>query len=212
MSTRTLASQLKDATRELHQVAERAGGMSALLRGQVDRAQYCLLLRNFHVLYAALEAALDRHATLSLVAPVRMPVLYRTAALASDLRMLHGAGWNELPVAAAMRSYVGRVEEIARTQPPLLAAHAYVRYMGDLSGGQILRDVVRRALDLQDDAGTAFYTFAGGADGREIRERFRAALDALPLDDALAQEIVAEACDAFARHVVLFEELHRPPG
>jgi heme oxygenase len=212
LSARTLTSRLKDATRELHRDAENAGGMSALLRGHVDRAQYCLLLRNLHALYEALEAALDRHAALALVAPVRVPGLYRTAALAADLRALHGAGWIELPVAAAMRSYVARLEEIARTQPPLLAAHAYVRYMGDLSGGQILRDVVRRALDLQDGAGMAFYTFAGGEDGRVIKERYRAALDALPVDDALAQEIVVEARDAFARHVELFEELHRPPA
>jgi heme oxygenase len=212
VSTLSLSSRLKDATRELHQVAEHAGGMSALLRGRVDRAQYCLLLRNLHALYEALEAALDRNATMPLVAPVRVPVLYRTAVLAADLRVLHGVGWNDLPVAAAMRSYAARLEEVSRTRPPLLAAHAYVRYMGDLSGGQILRDVVRRALDLQDGAGIAFYTFAGAGDGRKIKEGFRAALDALPLDDALAQEIVAEARDAFARHVVLFEELHRPPG
>jgi heme oxygenase len=212
VSTRTLTSRLKDATRELHQVAERAGGMSALLRGRFDRAQYCLLLRNLHALYAALEAALDRHATLPQVAPVRVPVLYRTAALAADLRDLHGAGWSTLPVAVAMASYVAHLEDVARTRPPLLAAHAYVRYMGDLSGGQILRDVVRRALDLRDGAGTAFYTFTGSGDGREIKERFRAALDGMPVDDALAQEIVGEARDAFSRHVVLFEELHRPPG
>ena len=211
MSTGSLTSRLKDATRELHQVAEHAGGMSALLRGRVDRAQYCLLLRNLHALYAALEAALDRHAAMPQVAPLRVPVLYRTAALAADLRELHGDDWNELPVAAAMQSYVARLEQIARAQPPLLAAHAYVRYMGDLSGGQILRDVVRRALDLQDGAGIAFYTFAGG-DGREIKEGFRAALDALPVDEVIAQAIVAEARDAFARHVALFEELHRPPG
>jgi heme oxygenase len=211
VNTQALTSRLKSATRELHQLAERAGGMSALLRGDVDRAQYCLMLRNLHSLYAALEAALDRHAALPLIAPVRVPVLYRTAALAADLCTLHGAGWHELPVAPAMRSYVARVDEVARVQPPLLAAHAYVRYLGDLSGGQILRDVVRRALELSDGAGTAFYAFAGG-DCRKLKDAFRAALDALPVDDALAQEIVAEACDAFARHVALFEELHRPPG
>ena len=212
MSTRPLSSRLKDATRELHRDAENAGGMSALLRGRVDRAQYCLLLRNLHALYLALEAALDRHAAMPLVAPVRVPVLYRTVALAADLRDLHGAGWNALPLTAAMGSYVARLEEVARTQPPLLAAHAYVRYMGDLSGGQILRDVIRRALGLHDGAGLAFYTFAGGGDSRELKDGFREGLDAMPLDDALAQEIVAEAREAFARHVVLFEELHRPPG
>ena len=212
MSALSLSSKLKDATRELHRATENTGAMSTLLRGQVDRAHYCVLLRNLHALYGALEAALDRHATAPQVAPVRMPVLFRTAALGADLRVLHGPGWSELAVAAAMRSYVARLDEVARTQPPLLAAHAYVRYMGDLSGGQILRDIVGRALGLPDGAGIAFYTFAGGGDGRNLKDRFREGLDALPVDEAVARAIVAEARDAFARHVALFEELHRPPG
>ena len=212
MSALSLSSRLKEATRELHRLAENSGGMGALLRGRVERAPYCLLLRNLHALYAALEDALDRHAALPQVAPVRMPVLYRTAALAADLRTLHGPCWDELTVAAAMQSYVARLAEVARTRPPLLAAHAYVRYMGDLSGGRILRDVIARTLALQDGAGIAFYTFADAGDGRELKERFREGMDALPVDDALAQAIVAEARAAFARHVELFEELHRPPG
>ena len=108
-----------------------------------------------------------------------------------------------------MHSYVARLDHLSRTRPPLLAAHAYVRYMGDLSGGQILREVVRRGLRLTDGAGTAFYTFAGDADAEAIKRAFRAALDALPVDDDLAQDIVAEARDSFALHIRLFEELDR---
>jgi heme oxygenase len=205
----TLTARLKDATRELHREAERASGMSVLLRGRLERAGYCAMLRNLHALYAALEAALERHRQTPFVAPVGMPALYRTMAIAADLDLLHGPAWNDLPLTEAMRTYVLRLDELARTQPPLLAAHAYVRYMGDLSGGQILRDVVRRALDLPDGAGTAFYRFADEDAGTDLKETLRAALDALPVEESMAAQIVAEARDSFARHIRLFEELDR---
>ena len=207
MSKQRLTAQLQGATRELHHAVERAGTMPALLRGHVEREHYCLMLRNLPALYAALEAALDRHPNLPLVAPVRVPALYRTEALADDLRQLHGTGWNQLRLTNAMQSYVARIDELSHSRPALLAAHAYVRYMGDLSGGRILRDVVRRALDLPVGEGTAFYTFAGSDDGEAIKVAFRTALDSLPVDEVLAQEIVGEAKAAFALHVQLFEEL-----
>lgn len=41
-----------------------------------------------------------------------------------------------------------------------LLAHAYVRYMGDLSGGQIIRNKIVKAYDLPDSgAGASFYDF-----------------------------------------------------
>eukprot|EP00121_Abeoforma_whisleri_P005982 Awhi_evm1s5431 len=45
--------------------------------------------------------------------------------------------------------YLNRLNEITRTKPFLLVAHVYVRYLGDLSGGQVLKRIVRKALNLQ---------------------------------------------------------------
>ncbi len=36
--------------------------------------------------------------------------------------------------------YVDRICDLANTQPELMIAHAYVRYLGDLSGGQSLKE------------------------------------------------------------------------
>ena len=211
MTRPPLTSLLKAATQELHREAESAGGMGALLRGEVDRRDYCILLRNLHALYAALEDALDDNARSPLVAPVRMPALYRTSALAADLECLQGNGWQRLPLMAAMGTYVARIAELSGAHSPLLAAHAYVRYMGDLSGGQILRRVVRRALSLDDAGGTAFYVFTGD-EVEKTKEKFRVALDSLPVDDDLAQRIVAEARAAFSLHIRVFEELAAAPN
>ena len=47
------------------------------------------------------------------------------------------------------------VLEIAKEEPYLLIAHHYTRYLGDLSGGQILKNIAQKALNL-DQQGLAF--------------------------------------------------------
>lgn len=202
-----LAMRLRIATQPMHRLAERSGIMRGLIRGDVAPQDYIRLLRNLHALYDALEYELNRHACLPLLAPVRFPELFRANALAEDLCHLHGRDWATLALADTMTDYVARISELGRERPGLLAAHAYIRYMGDLSGGQLVGDVVRRALGLARGAGTAFYRFADGGDPSPLKERFRAALDELPLDEAARVEVVAEANGAFGMHVRLFEEL-----
>ncbi len=207
MSEQRISTRLQAATRAMHSEAERSGIMPGLLRGDIDRATYCLLLRNLHALYESLEHALDRHAGTPAVAPVRLPALFRAPALKGDLQYLHGSDWVALPLTATMRRYRGRVEDLCDEHPECLAAHAYVRYLGDLSGGQILRPIVRQALGLVDGAGTAFYAFGDDRGVEALKKQLRAALDALPVDAAAGDAIVAEAVAAFALHVRLFEEL-----
>ena len=57
--TAGLADALRQGTHSLHTEVERSTFMRTLLRGQMERTSYCLLLRNLHALYAALEAALE---------------------------------------------------------------------------------------------------------------------------------------------------------
>jgi heme oxygenase len=208
MRREPLSERLRAATAARHRAAEASGIMPRLLAGRLDRSAYAALLRNLHALYEALEAALDRHAASALVAPVRLPALYRAAALGRDLDHLWGAGWPGLPLCQSMRAYLARIGALAAGEPGLLAAHVYVRYLGDLSGGQILREVVARAFGLRDGRGLAFYSF-GEATAQTAKARLRAGLDALPLDAAGADALVAEALDAFERHIELFLELDR---
>lgn len=203
-----LAERLRADTRGLHTLAERAGIMPALLRGQLDRRSYCALLRNLHPIYAALESSLARHAAHAIVGPVVFPALFRLAALADDLTLLHGDGWaDDLPLQPAAAAYALRLRDIDATSPALLVAHAYVRSLGDLSGGQLLRGIVAKSLGLGNDQGTRFYAFGSAADVSQHLHAFRAALNALPADRACVEAIVAEARSAFERHAVLFEQL-----
>jgi heme oxygenase (biliverdin-producing, ferredoxin) len=204
----TLPERLRHETRELHAATERSGAMAALLAGRLPRAGYHAMLRNLHALYAALEAAL--HAPQAHPALALLPVhhLARSAALAEDLSSLHGPDWAaELPLLDAARDYAQRLRALAAAQSALPVAHAYVRFLGDLHGGQVLRRLVARHFGLSGEAGTRFYDFGAEAQVLAQRQALRQALGGLPLDAGQQDAVVAEARWAFVQHQRLFEEL-----
>ncbi len=204
----TLARQLRTDTRALHTEVERTGVMRLLLRDQLDRAGYCALLRNLHAIYAALEPALQRHASHLAVGPVVFETLFRAAPIAQDLRELHGADWADaIPLRRSSERYVARLHAIDENSPALLVAHAYLRTLGDLSGGQMLGKIVTRSLQLEPGQGTRFYDFGTPAEVAAHLQAFRAGLDTLPLGPGDQQAIVDEACRAFLLHAELFTEL-----
>lgn len=207
-----LPERLRLETRDLHALSERSGVMRSLIDGQLDRSGYVALMRNLHALYAALEAALNRHPDEPALAVLGAPLFHREAALASDLAALHGPDWQAaLPLVPATAVYVARLQALADTDPVLLAAHAYVRYLGDLHGGQMLKRLVTRSLAASGEgapvAATRFYDFGTDDEVLALRQAFRAGLARVAVDAATADRLVTEARWAFKQHVDLFTEL-----
>ncbi len=203
-----LGHQLKTATATMHRRVERTAFMASLLRGQLDRRRYADLLHNLAALYAALEDALARHAATPGVAPVVMPELFRSRAIAADLQALAGTESSaRAPLARATQQYVERLQQLSAAKPGLLVAHAYVRYLGDLNGGQALRRVVARSLGLAGNTGTLFYDFGDSAAQQHLVQRFRAGLEVAATQLKDSQALTDEALSAFERHEQLFEEL-----
>jgi heme oxygenase (biliverdin-producing, ferredoxin) len=205
VSPEGLADRLKAATHRLHRDAERSGFIRDLLNHRGTHAGYVLFLRNLLPAYEAMEAALDqqaaRHGPLAALA---RPELYRSAAIRSDLDVLHGPGWAEaIAVLEAGAAYANRVQASAAGGSGAgLAGHAYVRYLGDLNGGQILARLLSRDLALPA-AGLRFYAFPAAVAGAVSAESYRRAIDslaALPgLDlDAIEAEAIASFRSAIA--------------
>jgi heme oxygenase len=104
------------------------------------------------------------------------------------------------------------LEELSASRPRLLLAHAYVRYLGDLHGGQLLRRCVARVLQAEavhaeTAPGLAFYDFGSPARVAELISSLRAGLNAATVDDAEADALAQEARLGFAWHIDLFQEL-----
>jgi len=204
---RVLEESLRDGTRALHRAAEHAALMRALVRGELSSGLYLALLCNLRALYAVLETQLHRHATHPDVAAVVFPALFRSQALQADIDSLSGAARADSALCAATIEYRARLAELADSQPALLTSHAYVRYLGDLNGGQILKRILKRSGRLPEGAGTAFYDFGDDSAIARHTDAFRRGLAALPCDTARVRALVDEACWSFRQHVLLFEQL-----
>ena len=206
-----LASKLREGTKHSHTMAENTAYMKCFLKGVVKQEPFRKLLRNLYFVYSALECSLLRNCKHTVVSRIYFPVLNRKAHLEEDLAYYYGDNWREtVSPSEAGRHYVAYLHDISNTQPELLVAHAYVRYLGDLSGGQALKNIVRSALDLPADLGTRFYEFDAFASVGEIREfkgQYRDALNSLPVDEELASKIVAEANYAFSLNRDLLHSL-----
>jgi heme oxygenase len=79
--------------------------------------------------------------------------------------------------------------------------------MGDLSGGQMLQKVAQSVLKLSGYEGTSFYNFEQIPDKKAFKDKYRQALDALPINETTADRIVAEANHAFRLNMQVAKEL-----
>ncbi|MBC1236438.1 heme oxygenase (biliverdin-producing) [Nostoc sp. 2RC] len=203
--------RLREGTKHSHTMAENTAFMKCFLKGIVEKSFFRKLLADLYFVYSALEEELQRYQHHPIVGMMYFPELHRQANLEKDLAFYYGEEWrSQIIPSRAGEAYVARIHEVAKTQPYLLIAHAYTRYMGDLSGGQALRKIARSAMDLPSDVGTAMHEFeqiATPEARREFKEQYRQALNFLPLNEEMIQKIVNEANYAFALNRDVFHEL-----
>jgi len=203
-----LATKLREGTKKAHTMAENVGFVKCFLKGVVEPTSYRKLVANLYFVYSAMEEEMERHQQHPILSNMYFKELNRQRSLEQDLKYYYGNQWREqISLSPAGEAYVQRIREVSNTTPELLISHLYTRYLGDLSGGQILKGIAQRAMNLADGQGTAFYEFAEIPDEKEFKNTYRQKLDELPIDEATADRIVEEANAAFGMNMKMFNEL-----
>ena len=208
MSISDFSKQLKEGTKKSHTMAENTSFVASFLRGVVDESKYRQLIANFYFIYHALESEMDLNKDNPFVGPLRLNGLPRHDALVEDCKYFYGDDWKDIirPTEETQK-YVSRIHEVAKNNPELLIAHHYTRYMGDLSGGQILKGIAQKALNLKED-GLAFYEFPDIWDKKGFKESYRRVLDTMiPATQKDVDSVVVEANYAFRLNMYMFEEI-----
>jgi len=174
----------------------------------VDIESYRNMQTGLYLIYSAMEEELERHRLHPLVRSVYFSELSRCSALEQDLDFLWGESWREhLGITPARQQYLDRIRWVGENDPGLLVAHSYTRYMGDLSGGQVVERVVRRSLKIQGEEGFRFFHFEGIHDVKAFKNTYRRRLDGLPMSQAQAEKIIDESNRVFVLNREIFEEL-----
>lgn len=207
MST-NLATKLREGTKTSHTMAENVGFVKCFLKGTVEKTSYRKLVSNLYFVYSAMEEEMERHQEHPILGKIYFQELNRKKSLEQDLCYYYGSNWQEKVVpSAAAKEYVQRIKNMSEKEPELLVAHSYTRYLGDLSGGQILKKIAQRGMNLSEGQGTAFYEFKQISDEKGFKAKYRQAMDELPIDNATADRIVEEANAAFGMNMKMFQEL-----
>ncbi|MFF0398504.1 heme oxygenase (biliverdin-producing) [Streptomyces sp. NPDC005248] len=208
-ATTPFSTLIRTASHEQHTEAETSTFMSDLLGGRLGVVAYTRYTEQLWFVYRALEEGAEALRTDPVAGPFIQPELMRTAELERDLAHLRGADWRRslepLPATAA---YADRVTECARGWSAGYVAHHYTRYLGDLSGGQIIRDRAERTWGFaRKGDGVRFYVFEGIANPASFKRGYRELLDAVDADELEKKRIVDECRHAFALNTAVFREL-----
>ncbi|MFI0349099.1 heme oxygenase (biliverdin-producing) [Actinomadura sp. 9N407] len=201
------ADQLRKATWTDHEAAEYTHYMQALLGGQISKDGYAEMVAQHYFAYVALEAAGHALAGDPVAGPFVIPELERVAALEHDLEVLYGAGWRDaIRPSKPTLTYVARINQVA-DWPGGFVAHHYTRYLGDLSGGQVIRKSAERAYGFSGDEGVGFYNFPEIPDYKAFKIGYRDRLNALGFDEVETRRIVAETLLAYQLNTEVLAEL-----
>jgi len=205
-----LAGQLREGTKKSHTMAENTGFVACFLKGVVEKTSYRKLIGDLYFVYKAMEEEIDRlvQEDHPVIKHIGFKELFRRQTLEKDLEFYYGNDWiDQITISESARSYVNRIRLVANESPELLVGHHYTRYIGDLSGGQILKKIAKKALNLRGDDGLHFYEFQLIEDEKLFKQSYSEILNKLPIDQKIADNIVDEANEAFAYNMNMFREL-----
>ncbi|MEU9290128.1 biliverdin-producing heme oxygenase [Streptomyces sp. NPDC048275] len=208
-SSTPFSTLLRTASHELHMEANTSTFMSDLLGGRLGVEAYARYTEQLWFVYEALEAETERLASDPVAGPFIQPELLRRTALERDLAHLRGPDWRAtLTALPSTQAYAARVTECARTWPGGYVAHHYTRYLGDLSGGQVVRDKAERAWGFaRKGDGVRFYVFEDITNPAAFKRSYRELLDGVLADDLEQQRIITECKQAFTLNTAVFHAL-----
>lgn len=201
----TFSARLKAETAARHQHAEHSNFMADLMGGKLTVRAYRMLLTQYVYIYEALEevTASFRARPNPITEPFVLEGLDRLVAIKADLAELGGpTDAQPLPATA---DYAAAIRATAST-PERFLAHHYLRYLGDLSGGQAVAALVARHYAVPAEA-LNMYRFEALPKPKVFKDSYRELLNGAPLTDAQRDALVDEALAGFDHNSRVFAQL-----
>ena len=197
-TSQKFSSAMKKQTWTDHEKAEYTAYLQALMNGELTRDSYADMVAQHYFAYLVIEDAAVKMAGDPIAGKFVHEGLNRLPALEEDLEFLLGADWRDkIQENEGTKEYVAHLKEVIYDWPGGFVAHHYTRYLGDLSGGQVIRVAVQKAYGLQDKQGVQFYIFPGIPDYTAFKFEYRDALDSAPWDEAEQARVIDEVLKAY---------------
>ena len=190
-----LSQIIREASRDAHEATESSPFMSALLRGDLPSEAYFDYIGQLAPIYEAIEKWESKNLTFF------DRRLDRFERIISDLEYV-----GTRIVFNETIKYVAHIKSLVKSKDEIrLLAHHYVRYLGDLSGGQAIGALVARNLSIPPNF-LSFYDFEDIGDRVRYKETYRENLDTT-IDEKDYDRFIGEVILAFKYNREIFEAL-----
>jgi heme oxygenase (biliverdin-producing, ferredoxin) len=159
--------------------------------------------------YGAIEDLADQVEATPFAAPFVRREVFRRDPVEGDLAHYWGPSWiDRVELLPETAFYVDRIRSVGSEDPIAWIAHAYTRYLADLSGGLEIDRAITRAYGLDRD-GRRLYEFdlPGGVDPRTWKNAYRQLLNILDVDVESKVRLVEEALVAYECNIALNDAL-----
>lgn len=205
-------AQIKQRTDVAHQAAEAAPFIAQLMGGALTPLAYLDYLRALAPIYLRMESLFLANNAKEPLSYLDHRALDRASLIVEDIKYLESnlkaeAGDSALPSVASYMQLLS--DDIS---PIRLSAHHYIRYLGDLSGGQAIARLVSRHYQIPP-AGLNFYNFESIGDIVFYKKRYRDFLNLIPFNESEREEFLQEVekLYQFSREIFLdLGKFHQP--
>ncbi len=186
-----------------HRQAEGMVFSKKLLNGKASPLQIAALLRSLAPAYHLLEDLAPYLATSLGSTEIPWESLRRSEYLDNDIKSLSTIC--ETPKSEALNQWLALIKKLAAMAPHRLIAHVYVRYGGDLSGGQQIAEKAKEILVRSGFKPPSFWTFDEPI--AELKQQLHDGIEQIMLTGKEEAELVDEAENAFYITQSLLREL-----
>jgi heme oxygenase len=201
----SLATRLREETRDHHERAEKHPFQQELLSGRLDRSAFVASLEQWLCVHRVLEEMLRRHREVPQIRRVLKDYQFHESRLCEDLKHFGRSPEHARPLAAT-DEFNASVRRAAESDPASLLGFHYV-IEGSKNGSKHIARILQRVYALQPGPGLLYQDPYGDAQ-RENWQAFRADLESAEFTAAQEDAIVEAAKGTFEGIICLMDEIH----
>lgn len=201
-----LMMKIRKNTATLHSSAEHSGFIKRIVDGNASRESYAEYLFNLSAMYKAIEDTIEKNSDNNIVKNFVTKELYRYDLIQKDLDFLLGDKLDSMNLLPSTVAFIERINEIDKTNPELIIAYAYTRFIADLFGGRTFIALLSVNYKVPAE-GLNYYSCDKIKDIRSYVMEYSSRINNMDLSEEIENKFINEVSNAYIYNLAISNEL-----
>ncbi len=201
-----LITKIRKNTATLHSAAEHSGFIKRIVDGNACKDSYAEYLFNLSAMYKVIEDTIENNKSNEIVKEFVTKELYKYELIQKDLKFLLGDKLDSMELLPSTIAFIDRIKEIDKSNPELIVAYAYTRFIADLFGGRTFIALLSVNYKVPAE-GLNYYSCEGIKDIRSYVMNYASKVNGMDLSEELESKLINEVSNAYIYNLAISCEL-----